>query len=430
MSWHRQTHWQVLAALVAGLVYGLVAGLAGWDAFTAAWIAPFGRLFLNFLKLVAVPLVFSTLVLGVASLADVRKLSRLGIRTVAAFLALSLLASLIALSVTLLIRPGADLPADMRADLVAAYGASTAATAESAAGLRGTSPLQALVDLVPDNLVAAASNNANLLQLVLVALLLGVALLQVPAEKAAPVLRLLDGVAAVVIQFVKLGMKMAPIGVFALIADALVSVAPDDPGQLGLLLGALGGYFLTLTLALVVQTFVVFPLLLRAVARANIIDFFRGLAPAMLVAFSTSSSAAALPVTMEQCRDELHFSDEVTSFVLPLGATLHMNGTAMFLSVAAVFLAQAFGHPLSASDLLSIVAISVIGSVGAVAVPSIGVVFLVVILETIAVPVAGVALVLGVDRLLDMMRTTTNVTGDAVVAACTATRAARSDSGG
>ncbi len=364
------------------------------------------------------PLVFSTLVVGVASLADVRKLSRIGIRTLAAFLALSLLASLIALSTTLLIRPGADLPADMRADLVAAYGASNAATAESAAGLRGAGPLQALVDLVPDNLVAAASNNANLLQLVFVALLLGIALLQVPAEKAAPVLRLLDGVAAVVVQFVKLGMKLAPIGVFALIADALVTVAPDDPAQLGLLLRALGGYFLTLTLALAVQTFVVFPLLLRAAAQVNIIDFFRGLSPAMLVAFSTSSSAAALPVTMEQCRDELHFSDEVTSFVLPLGATLHMNGTAMFLSVAAVFLAQAFGHPLSTSDLLSIVTISLIGSVGAVAIPSIGVVFLVVILETIAVPVAGAALVLGVDRLLDMMRTTTNVTGDAVVAAC------------
>ena len=418
MSWYRQTHWQVLAALVAGLIYGLVAGLAGWDAFTAAWIAPFGRLFLNFLKLVAVPLVFSTLILGVASLADVRKLSRIGIRTVATFLALSLLASLIAVSITLLIRPGADLPADMRTDLVATYGASTAATAESAAGLRGGGPLQALVDLVPDNLVAAASNNANLLQLVFIALLLGIALLQVPAEKAAPVLDLLDGVAAVVIQFVKLGMKLAPIGVFALIADALVSVAPDDPGQLGLLLRALGGYFLTLTLALAVQTFVVFPLLLRAVAQVNIIDFFRGLSPAMLVGFSTSSSAAALPVTMEQCRDELHFSDEVTSFVLPLGVTLHMNGTAMFLSVAAVFLAQAFGQPLDAFDLLSIVAISLTGSVGAVAIPSIGVVFLVVILETIAVPVAGVALVLGVDRLLDMMRTTTNITGDAVVAAC------------
>jgi proton glutamate symport protein len=418
MSWYRQTYWQVLGALVAGLIYGLVAGLAGWDAFTDAWIAPFGRLFLNFLKLVAVPLVFSTLILSVASLGDVRKLSRIGIRTLAAFLALSLLASLIAVSVTLLIRPGADLPADMRADLVAAHGASTAATAESAADLRGGGPLQALVDLVPDNLVAAASNNANLLQLVFVALLLGIALLQVPAEKAAPLLRLLDGVAAVVIQIVKLGMKLAPIGVFALIADALVTVAPDDPAQLGLLLQVLGGYFLTLTLALAIQTFVVFPLLLRAVAQVNITDFFRGLSPAMLVAFSTSSSAAALPVTMEQSRNELRLPEEVTSFVLPLGATLHMNGTAMFLSVAAVFLAQAFDHSLSAFDLLSIVVISLVGSVGAVAIPSIGVVFLVVILETIGVPVAGVALVLGVDRLLDMMRTTTNVTGDAVVAAC------------
>lgn len=418
MTWYRQTHWQVLAALIAGLAYGVAAGLAGWDAFTATWIAPFGRLFLNFLKLVAVPLVFSTLVVGVASLADIRKLSRIGVRTLAAFLALSLLASLIAVSITLVIRPGANLPADMRADLVASYGASTAESADSAAGLRSGGPLRALVDLVPENLVAAASNNANLLQLVFVALLLGIAMLQVPADKAAPVLSLLGGIAALVIQLVKLGMKLAPIGVFALIADALVAVAPDDPGQLALLLRALGGYFLTLALALAVQTFVVFPLLLRAVAGVDVIGFFRGLSPAMLVAFSTSSSAAALPVTMEQCREKLRLSDEVTSFVLPMGATLHMNGTAMFLSVAAVFLAQAFGQPLGADDLFSIVAISLIGSVGAVAIPSIGVVFLVVILEAIAVPIAGVALVLGVDRLLDMMRTATNVTGDAVVATC------------
>lgn len=420
VRWYRRTYWQVLLALVAGLAYGLVAGLAGWDAFTSAWIAPFGRLFLNFLKLIAVPLVFSTLILGVASLADVRKLSRIGVRTIGAFVALSLLASLIAVAATLLIRPGVDLPADMRADLVTSYGASTASTAESAAGLRGGGPLQALVDLVPENLVAAASNNANLLQLVFVALLLGVALLGVPAEKAEPVLRLLDGVAEVVIQLVKLGMRLAPIGVFALIADALVTVAPDDPAQVGLLLRALGGYFITLTLVLAVQTFLVFPLVLRSFARHGAGGFFRALSPAMLVAFSTSSSAAALPVSMEQCRDELHLPDEVTSFVLPLGATLHMNGTAMFLSVAAVFLAQAFGQPLGASDLLSIVGISLIGSIGAVAIPSIGIVFLVVILETISVPVAGVALVLGVDRLLDMMRTTTNITGDAVVAACMA----------
>jgi len=316
------------------------------------------------------------------------------------------------------LRPGVDLPADMRADLVSAYGASMATSAESAAGLRGGGPLQALVDLVPENLVAAASNNANLLQLVFVALVLGVALLSVPTEKAEPVLRLLDGIAEVVIQLVRLGMKLAPIGVFALIADALVTVAPDDPAQIGLLLRALGGYFVTLTLVLVVQTFVVFPLLLRAFSATGVGDFFRALSPAMLVAFSTSSSAAALPVNMEQCRDELNLSDEVTSFVLPLGATLHMNGTAMFLSVAAVFLAQAFGKQLGAFDLLSIVGISLIGSIGAVAIPSIGVVFLIVILETISVPVAGVALVLGVDRLLDMMRTTTNITGDAVVAAC------------
>lgn len=417
MSWYRRAHWHVLAGFSLGLLYGLVASLAGWHAFTNQWIAPFGTLFLNFLKLIAVPLVFTTLILGVASLGNLRELSRIGLRTLAAFVALSTFASLLAVGVALTLRPGGNLTPAVRAELLESYGARTVAPAASAAGMRDNSPLQALVDLVPDNLVAAASNNANLLQLVLVALALGLAILSADKEKTAPVLRLLEGVAEIVIQMVRLGMRFAPIGVFALIAGALVSIAPGDPSQLGLLLRALGGYALALTAALLLQTFVVFPVIIRGATNLKVGAFFRGLAPAMLVAFSTSSSAAALPVSLEQCRDELHMPDQVRSFVLPLGATLHMNGTAMFLSVAAVFLARVFDRALGPVELLSIVAISVVGSIGAVAIPSIGVVYLVVILETIGVPAAGAALVLGVDRLLDMMRTTTNITGDAVVGA-------------
>jgi len=414
--WYGTIHWQIMGALVAGVAYGTVAGRRGWVEFTADWIAPFGTIFMNLLTLIAVPLVFATLVVGVGSLANLRALSRIGTRSLGLFVGTSLLAGGIALALVAGLQPGAGVPEVLRDQLAGTYetGALPAAAREAADGQRR--PLQLLVDVVPSNFAAAASDNRNLLQIIVVALLFGAALLRVPEEKSRPILALMEGLSETVIQLVTFIMKLAPVGVFALLAHAITRTVTLDPAQMAGIFRSLIAYGLTLSLALVIQTFVVFAILVKLFSGVPVRRFFAAIAPAQLLAFSTSSSAATLPVTMRQCREVLGIPDRITGFVVPLGATLNMNGTAMFLCVAAGFLAQGQGVALGPGEYLTILLLATMGSVGAVAIPSIGIVFLLVILQTLGLPTGGVALILSVDRILDMMRTTTNVTGDGVAA--------------
>ena len=412
--WYRKLPIQIGGGLILGLAFGVVTAGLGWQEFTEDWIGPFGVLFLNLLKLVAVPLVVATLVSGVASLPNLRRLSRIGFKAVGLFLATTLLACLLALILAAAFRPGAGMPVEVAEEL----GAGTQTVIEEVVveGARTQGPLAPLVELVPENVLAAASDNRNLLQVVFVSILLGAALLQVPEEHAKPVANLFEAFAHITVALVNWIMKVAPIGVFALIAGAIAGMSGDSPGGLLTLFASLGQYALILVLALVVQTFGVYGVMIRFFSQMSPGRFFRGISAAQLVGFSTSSSAATLPVTMEQCTDELDVPEEITSFVVPLGATVHMNGTAIFLCVASVFLVQAADLHLGGSEYLTITALATLGSIGAVAIPSIGVVFLIVILETLGAPTAGVALILGIDRVLDMARTVTNVTGDAVVA--------------
>ena len=412
--WYRKLPIQIGGGLILGLAFGVVTAGLGWQEFTEDWIGPFGVLFLNLLKLVAVPLVVATLVSGVASLPNLRRLSRIGFKAVGLFLATTLLACLIALILAAAFRPGAGMPVEVAEEL----GAGTQTVIEEVVveGARTQGPLAPLVELVPENVLAAASDNRNLLQVVFVSILLGAALLQVPEEHAKPVANLFEAFAHITVALVNWIMKVAPIGVFALIAGAIAGMSGDSPGGLLTLFASLGQYALILVLALVVQTFGVYGVMIRFFSQMSPGRFFRGISAAQLVGFSTSSSAATLPVTMEQCTDDLDVPEEITSFVVPLGATVHMNGTAIFLCVASVFLVQAADLHLGGSEYLTITALATLGSIGAVAIPSIGVVFLIVILETLGAPTAGVALILGIDRVLDMARTVTNVTGDAVVA--------------
>lgn len=415
IPWYRKLHWQIIGALLAGLAYGIAAGLSGWTTFTADWIAPFGIVFLNLLTLIAVPLVFATLVVGVGSLANLRTLSRIGTRSLIIFVGTSALAAAIALGLVAGLQPGATVPPVVSAQLAEAYETGTLPEAAREA-TEGTRPLQLLVDLVPSNVVAAAGDNRNLLQVILVAILFGVALLRIPERNARPIMTLMEGISETVIELVGFVMKVAPIGVFALLADAITSTVAQDPTQMMGLFRSLIAYGLTLTLALAIQTFVVFPILIKLFSPLPIREFYRAMAPAQLLAFSTSSSAATLPVTMRQCREALRIPDRITGFVVPLGATLNMNGTAMFLCVASGFLIQGLGVTLTLADYLTVLVIATMGSIGAVAIPSIGIVFLLVILQTLGLPTGGIALILSVDRILDMMRTTTNVTGDGMAA--------------
>ncbi|HAK57288.1 MAG TPA: dicarboxylate/amino acid:cation symporter [Acidobacteria bacterium] len=420
MSWYRQTHWRILIALGLGLVYGVIATLSGWGTFTTNWIAPFGTIFLRLLLLIAVPLVLASLITGVASLADLQKLSRIGGKTIGIYIGTTLVALVIGLSVVNLIRPGESIPDGLRERLQATYQGDVADREQAAAQAAARGPLQPLVDMVPDNFVGSASSNRNMLNMVFVAFLVGTALILIPKEKAKPLLDLCESVNEVIIKIVELVIRFAPIGVFALIADTVTGVAGDSPGELAQLLGALGLYCLCVLLGMTIHMLVTYPALLKLRTPLKLRHFFPGIVPAQLVAFSTSSSAATLPVTMKNAEQNLGVSEEVASFVLPLGATINMDGTALYQAVAAVFIAQTLGIALDLQAQLTIVFMALLASIGTAAVPSAGVVMLVIILEAIGVPIAGIALILGVDRFLDMCRTAANVTGDATVAAVVA----------
>jgi Na+/H+-dicarboxylate symporter len=416
MSWYRKLHWQILIGLALGLGWGILAASHGWGRFTADWIAPFGTVFINGLKLIAVPLVLASLIGGVASLSDLKRLSRIGGKTIAIYLGTTALAVTLGLVIVNVLRPGHQVPQSLREELQAKFAGDVSTRENAAASAKQRGPLQPMVDLVPENFFSSASDNRNMLQVVFVALVIGVGIIQIPKEKARPLLDVVEAVNLVVIRLVDLVMLMAPLGVFALLAGTITQVVGDDVGEILHLLGALGYYCLAVVVGLAVHTFGSYGLMVRFLSPLSYKEFYKGFVPAQLVAFSTSSSAATLPVTMERCEERLGVSEEVSSFVLPLGATINMDGTALYQAVAAVFIAQALGMQLGLAAQLTIVLTAVLASIGTAAVPGAGIIMLVIILEAIGVPSAGIALIFGVDRILDMLRTVTNVTGDAIVA--------------
>jgi Na+/H+-dicarboxylate symporter len=405
-----------MLGLAAGLLFGVLAASRGWAEFTADWIAPFGTVFLNALKLIAVPLVLASLITGVASLSDLRKLSRIGGKTIAIYVATTTVAIVIGLALVNAVRPGRFVPATMRAELEAAYVEDAAAREGAAEDARERGPLQILVDVVPDNLLAAGADNSRMLQVVFVALFIGIGIVLVPRETSRPLLDVIEGVNQVVIRLVDVIMLFAPIGVFALLAGTITAVAGDDLGRIVRLIAALGAYCAVVVAGLILHMTLVYGGILRFLTNMPIRRFIAGMAPVQLVAFSTSSSGATLPVTMERCEQELGIPEEISSFVLPLGATINMDGTALYQAVASVFIAQALGMELGMMAQLTILLTAVMASIGTAAVPGAGIIMLVIILESVGVPSAGIALILGVDRILDMLRTVTNVTGDATVA--------------
>jgi Na+/H+-dicarboxylate symporter len=420
MAWYKKLHWQILVGLVLGLAYGVVAASAGWTEFTSDWIAPFGTIFLNLLKLIAVPLILASLIVGVNSLSDLNRLSRIGGKTIGLYLVTTTIALTIGLVLVNTFQPGNQVTAETQERLQQTYQEEVEMSKELAAGAKDRGPLQPLVDMVPSNFFNSASDNGNMLQVVFVALLVGIGLLLIPKEEAAPLLNFFESLNSLIIRLVELIMLMAPVGVFGLLADAITSIAGGGAGSIINLLGALGFYCLTVIVGLSIMVFVVYPLFMSAFTDIAVLDYFQAIVPAQLVAFSTSSSGGTLPVTMEVSEKNLGVSEEVSSFVLPLGATINMDGTALYQSVAAVFIAQVLGIGLAITQQLNIVLLATLASIGAAAVPSAGTVMLVVILESIGVPSAGIALIWAADRPLDMLRTTNNVTGDTMVASVVA----------
>jgi len=408
-------HWQIIIGLFVGLVYGIISTNIGWGNFTSEWVAPFGTIFINLLKLIAMPLVLSSLITGVASLSDVKKLSRIGGKTISIYILTTAIAVTIGLATVNILRPGDKIPEVMKEKLQMTYAKDASKKSGNVQEVKNRGPLQPIVDIIPSNFFFSASSNRNMLQVVFMAIFIGIGLVQIPKEKGKPLKRFFESLNDVVIKLVDIIMLIAPYGVFALIAQTINKVAGNNPSKIMELLGALGYYMIAVIIGLLAHAIMTYTGLMRLMTKMPLETFYRGIAPAQLLAFSTSSSGATLPVTMERCEEKLGVSEEVSSFVLPLGATINMDGTALYQAVAAVFIAQTLNMPLDISDQLIIVLTTVLASIGTAAVPGAGIVMLVIILEAINVPSEGIALILGVDRILDMLRTTVNVTGDATV---------------
>jgi Na+/H+-dicarboxylate symporter len=369
----------------------------------------------NLLKLLAVPLVLVSLVDGVTGLRDLRKLSSMGGRTLLIFLCTTVLAVTLGLGVVNIVRPGDYLSTERREDLKARFSTQTDQGFNNAQAFKERGPLSPLVDMVPDNLFHALSNNTSMLQVVFFALFMGVAIMSLPSDQTQSVRDLFGQLNRIVLLMVDYVMAFAPIGVFALIASLIADLVGNDPAKALELLGALSVYALTVVLGLALMLLVVYATLVRVFGGLSPRRFFRVMSPAQLLAFSTSSSNATLPVNLE-CAEKLGVREEVRTFVLPLGATVNMDGTSLYQAVATVFIAQAFGTDLTWAQQLTIVLTATLASIGSAGVPGAGMVMLVIVLQSVGLESAGIALVVAVDRILDMMRTVVNVTGDAMTA--------------
>ncbi|UZH56844.1 dicarboxylate/amino acid:cation symporter [Salinimicrobium tongyeongense] len=402
-------HWKILIGMSLGVIAGLVLSQFNWGpSFVRDWIKPFGNIFINALKLIAVPLIIASLIKGVSDLKDLTNLSKMGFRTVFTFILTTVAAVSIGLLLVSLIKPGASISSETRTDLLYGYETEASTNINKAVARQDTGPLQGLVDIVPENFMAAAADNRNMLQVIFFALFIGVGLILIPAETAKPVKDFFDGFNEVILKMIDIIMLSAPYGVFALLAALIIDSPSID------LFAALGMYALTVVLGLILMLGV-YGLMLYLFTKRSPLAFYRAIAPAQLLAFSTSSSAATLPVTMERVTGHLGVPKEVASFVLPVGATINMDGTSLYQAVAAVFIAQAFGLDLSLGTQLGIIATATLASIGSAAVPGAGMVMLVIVLAQAGIPEAGLALIFGVDRPLDMCRTVVNVSGDAAV---------------
>ncbi len=399
-----QLHTKILLALVAGVGFGLLANRAGFAGFVVSYIKPIGSAFVRLIGMVVVPLVFASLLVGTTSLKDIRSLGRIGAKTIVFYLCTTAIAVSVGLFLANLAQPGLGLPQQARSKLIA--GAAQQETAE--APQERPSIKDVLLNIIPRNPIRALAEG-QMLQIIFFALFAGVCLTLLPPERAGPAIRFFEAVNDVMVTMVHLIMKIAPYGVFALIAAVVA-----DFGLHILLM--LAKYCLVVVIGLVIHMLLVYSSALTLFSRMGMRRFFRGIRPAQLIAFSSSSSSATLPVTIDCTAENLGVSRTVCSFTLPLGATINMDGTSLYQGVSAVFLAQLYGMDLSLSQQLAVVLTATLASIGTAGTPGAGIVTLAIVLTSIGVPLQGIGIIMGVERILDMCRSVVNVTGDAACA--------------
>lgn len=408
-------HWKILIGMLLGIVFGFIMlQVQGGAAFITAWVKPLGTIFVKLLKLIAVPLILASLIKGISDLKDISKFASIGIKTIVIYVLTTVIAISIGLTLVNIFNPGDGVSDATISKLTETYANNSSVQGKIAEATRQqqSGPLDFVVDMIPENAFSALSNNKLMLQVIFLAIFLGISLLLIGEKSAKPLKDVFDSLNDVVLKMVDLIMLTAPYAVFALLANVVVS--SGDPELLyALLFYALvvvGGLLLMVCFYLIVVAVVV---------KKNPFWFLKQISPAQLLAFSTSSSAATLPVTMERVEEHVGVDKEVSSFVLPVGATINMDGTSLYQAVAAVFIAQALNFDLSFTDQLMIVLTALLASIGSAAVPGAGMVMLVIVLESVGFPAdklaIGLALIFAVDRPLDMCRTVINVTGDATV---------------
>ncbi len=404
MRWTKLTlPTQIMLGLITGAIFGVIANRLGWHNFVVSTIKPVGTAFVKLITMVVIPLVFASLLVGTASLNDIRKLGRIGIRTGVYYIATTVLAISLGLILANVIRPGASLPDETKTRLLESVSDDMEAKIDQVR--QKPSLKDTLLNIIPGNPIEAFAEG-KMLQIIFFALLMGICLTLVPTERSGPVIAFFEGLNATMIQMVHVIMKIAPYAVFALIA----AVTADFGAEI---LRVLAKYALVVLLGLILHACLVYSMAVKVLARTKVRSFFKGIRPAQLIAFSSSSSSAALPVTMECAEENLGVPREISSFALPLGATINMDGTALYQGVAAVFIAQVYGMDLNLGQQLTIVLTATLASIGTAGTPGAGMAMLVIVLKSIGVPIEGLGLILGLDRILDMCRTAVNVTGDA-----------------
>ncbi|WP_027126361.1 dicarboxylate/amino acid:cation symporter [Gelidibacter mesophilus] len=448
-------HWKIIIGMVLGVIWALLSSYMGWSSFTIDWIDPFGIIFINLLKLIAVPLVLFSIISGVANIGDPSSLGRMGGKTLLIYMLTTVLAISLGLFLVNTVKPGKLIDEQSRIDNRINYEiwadsqgheikdginylkdpefferaqeiseltkselkeVSLADKMETVEKQKESSPLQPLIDVVPENFFFSLSNNGLMLQIIFFALFFGVCLLFIPNEKSQPVLTLVEGINSVFLKMVDLVMQAAPFFVFALLAGVVSKMAGDDIGKVVEIFKGLSWYSLIVVIGLVLMIFVIYPLILKLfVKKISYKGFFKAMSPAQTLAFSTSSSAATLPATMECVEQNLGVDKKISSFVLPIGATVNMDGTSLYQAIAVVFLAQLHMIDLTAGQQFTIVITTTLASIGTAAVPSAGLVMLIVVMNSVGLNPAWIAIIFPVDRILDMLRTVVNVTGDATV---------------
>lgn len=452
-------HVKIIIGLVLGIVWAFISSSLGWNEFTVNWINPFGQIFIRLLKFIAVPLVLFSIIGGVSGLSDISKLGRMGLKTLLLYLITTITAVTVGLLLVNFVKPGTFIDEQQRVknrieyeqwvnettgvgvkdgisyltdpeykDMVAEVTSPEALERmqrereqmisnqlQTAEQSQDTPPLQFLVDMVPENIILSISDNGLMLQVIFFAIFFGITLIMVPKKHSQPVIDFVNGTNEVFLKMVDLVMRAAPFFVFALLAGVIAKMA-DTPAEVFEIFKSLGSYSVTVVIGLLFMIFIFYPAIITTfVKRINYKNFFKSISPAQFLAFSTSSSAATLPVTMECVEENLKVPKNVTSFVLPIGATVNMDGTSLYQAVAVIFLAQLHLVDLTLGQQLTIVLTATLASIGSAAVPSAGLVMLIIVLQSVGLNPAWIAIIFPVDRILDMIRTVVNVTGDATV---------------